>query len=121
MTTPGVRRKSFGIRGDRRMALCRRQSYMRESCAWVRAVLGRVVFYGGLLWFAWWWILAMPGDGRGGRLRRLTLAAGGLRDRLRHDVEVLASQIGERNVPEHAEQLGRAAAFIETSLAGAGY
>jgi len=87
--------------------------------AWL--VLSRVLFYGGLLFAVWWWMLWMPGPRGRPRSRPPTASEIDLAHQLRADVEVLAGVIGERNVLYKPWQLEKAAAFIETSLAGAGY
>ncbi len=72
-----------------------------------------LALFAALIWFA----VAMPGRPFRGPLP----AASGdeLERRLRDHVEALAGDIGERNA-DHAEQLGRAARYIETELGAAG-
>ncbi len=61
----------------------------------------------------------MPGKSHVGPLPPLTPAQAELRDALRRDVEILAEQIGERNLL-HPPRLRAAAEHIEKSLAKAG-
>jgi hypothetical protein len=67
---------------------------------------------------AWWFLIRMPG-------KNLSVAAPlcprevALREELRADVQMLAGQIGERNMARYP-QLNAAADFIETSFARAG-
>lgn len=65
-------------------------------------------------------MIRMPGQSFAGPLPELTAEQAAMRDRLRADLQILAGDIGERNlmVPE---KLQAAAAFIERSLADAGY
>ena len=86
-----------------------------------RSVLSRVLLYGGILFAAWWWLLRMPGPARRPALRPLTASETTLAKQLRDDVGKLAGTIGERNVLYKPRQLEQAAAFIEASLASAGY
>lgn len=86
-----------------------------------RLVLSRVLFYGGLLFAVWWWMLRMPGPTGRPPLRPPTGAETALANQLRGDVAILAGKIGERNVLYKPRQLYQAAAFIEASLTGAGY
>ena len=62
----------------------------------------------------------MPGRSHDAPLKPLEGAQLPLRDALRHDVEKLAGEIGERNVFRHAK-LNEAATFIEQSFKDAGY
>jgi hypothetical protein len=62
----------------------------------------------------------MPGKSYTGPLPPLTDEQRALRDELMRDVDMLASQIGERNVWTYA-RLTAAADFIESSLTKAGY
>lgn len=70
-------------------------------------------------WLLWWFGMRMPGT------NLLTAAALSpdeiaLRDELRGDVQKLAGEIGERNMPRYA-QLNAAADFIEQSFTRAGF
>lgn len=81
----------------------------------------RVACYGSLLAMAAWWMFWTPGRGvpdvRPSRAANLTSLA----LQLRRNVEVLAGEIGERNLAFKPQQLEQAAVFIETSLKSAGY
>jgi len=81
----------------------------------------RVLFYGGLLFVAWWWMLRMPGRSFDGPLHPLTAAESELASRLSTDVHSLAGSIGERNVDGQPAQLAAAASFIERSFQESGY
>jgi Zn-dependent M28 family amino/carboxypeptidase len=85
-----------------------------------RLVLSRVLFYGGLLFAAWWWMLRTPGPTRIPPPRPLTAAETGLANQLRADIGTLAGTIGERNVLYKPRQLAQAADFIQHALANAG-
>jgi Zn-dependent M28 family amino/carboxypeptidase len=65
-------------------------------------------------------ILKMPGESFSGKLPALTAAESEITKALRADVELLAGKIGERNVTKY-DKLVAAAAFLEKTLAGAGY
>lgn len=84
-------------------------------------ILGRVLFYGVLLLGIWWWTLWTPGYSSRGPQRALSAHEAGLQAELRSDVETLAGQIGERNVPFNAQKLEEAAQFIDASMRTAGY
>ena len=71
------------------------------------------------LW-AYFTMIKMPGKSYTGPLPPLTDAQVSLRIELLRDVGKLAIQIGERNI-WHYKNLTAAAAFLETSLAEAGY
>jgi hypothetical protein len=64
--------------------------------------------------------IRMPGKSYRGPLPPLTPKEIDLRDTLRRNVEKLASEIGERNLPRYRE-LAAAADFLEASLARNGY
>src|SRR5438105_13637434 len=66
----------------------------------------------------WWFMIKMPGKNVSGAagLRGEDMA---LRGELVADVEKLAGEIGERNIP-HYSALSRAADFIEKSFSDAG-
>ena len=72
-----------------------------------------------LLW-AYLTMIRMPGKSYSGLLMPLTGAQAALRDALRRDVEMLASEIGPRGVVRPIE-LAASADFIERSLQQAGY
>ena len=72
-----------------------------------------------LLW-AYLTMIRMPGKSYSGPLMPLTGAQTALRDALRRDVEMLASEIGPRGVVRPIE-LAASADFIERSLQQAGY
>lgn len=65
-------------------------------------------------------MIRMPGTSHRGPLPSLGPAGAALQDALRRDVEHLAGEIGERNLTRY-EGLRAAAAFLEASLASAGY
>jgi hypothetical protein len=64
-------------------------------------------------------MIGMPGKSFRGPLPPLGERELALRDALRRDVEVLAAEIGERNVPHHPA-LAAAADFVEQSFTSAG-
>jgi hypothetical protein len=64
--------------------------------------------------------IRMPGKSYRGPLPPLTPKEVDLRDGLRRDVEKLASEIGERNIPRYRE-LAAAADFLDASLAQSDY
>jgi hypothetical protein len=74
------------------------------------------------IFYLWTYLLMikMPGKSYTGPLPPLTDEQLALRDELVRDIEMLASQIGERNVWTYAS-LAAAADFIEASLMKAGY
>ncbi len=71
------------------------------------------------LW-AWATMIRMPGTSWRGPLPALTDAQGQAAERLRSDVQVLATEIGERNYRKY-EALGRAADRVERSFDAAGH
>jgi hypothetical protein len=73
-----------------------------------------------LLVVGWFQMIRMPGESFTGELPPLTAEESALKAELERDLEVLAVQIGERNVWNPTD-LARAADFIEESFAGAGY
>ncbi len=75
---------------------------------------------GGLSVVCWWSMIRMPGESHSGPLPPLTAGQAAVRDALRHDVEVLAGDIGERNVWRR-EALSRAADHIAAAFSAAGY
>jgi Zn-dependent M28 family amino/carboxypeptidase len=66
------------------------------------------------------WMISMPGDSWSGPLPPLSDAERRTADRLQHHVDVLAGQIGERNV-ELPDALAAAAGYIRDTLAAGGY
>jgi hypothetical protein len=66
----------------------------------------------------WWSMMRMPGKNPPSSAK-LTIADGNLRAELKSDVEKLAGDIGERNVPRYSA-LSAAADFIAQSLTAAG-
>lgn len=68
---------------------------------------------------AWWFLIHMPGANFGGSPAPLAAAEIALRAELIADIQMLAGEIGERNVPR-LPQLEAAADFIEQSLSRAG-
>jgi hypothetical protein len=91
-----------------------------KSIKIVKAIVGRIVFYGSILLLAWWWMLWTPGS-EDVQVRALNADEAGLEGQVRTDVDFLAGTIGERNVPDKAEKLEEAATFIFTSMNAAGY
>ncbi|HEV8677037.1 MAG TPA: M28 family peptidase [Methylomirabilota bacterium] len=69
---------------------------------------------------AWMLMLRMPGTSYRGPLPPLTAAEAMLRDELRRDVDVLAGEIGERDLMVPGN-LARAVAHLEAAFAAAGY
>jgi hypothetical protein len=82
-------------------------------------VVGAVLFLAGLVVHQYARAVSMPGESWRGALPPLTEEQGRLRDALRRDVEHLAGEIGERNMP-HILGLREAADWLETSLSAAG-
>ncbi|MBN9657767.1 MAG: M20/M25/M40 family metallo-hydrolase [Acidobacteria bacterium] len=80
----------------------------------------RIACYGSILAMAAWWMFWPPGGVADLRLAR-EANLDSLALRLRRDVEVLAGEIGERNLSFKPQQLEQAAAFVETSLKSVGY
>lgn len=70
---------------------------------------------------AWRTMVWMPGRSFRGAASPLDQRELQVRDSLVRDLQVLADDIGERNVSQRYEQLVAAAAFIEDSLGKAGY
>jgi hypothetical protein len=85
-----------------------------------RQVLARILFYGGLLFIAWWWMLRMPGQSYAGALAPLTALESATEAQLAATVGHLADGIGERNVLLHPQALSAAADFIESAFQSAG-
>ncbi|QOY91419.1 M20/M25/M40 family metallo-hydrolase [Paludibaculum fermentans] len=81
----------------------------------------RVVFYGFILAVAAWWMFWTPGCGVADVRTTSDANLAPLALQLRRDVNVLAGEIGERNLSFKPRQLEQAAAFIETALKNAGY
>jgi len=89
-----------------------------------RSALRRLGFFflvfGGTVLSFWWTMIRMPGNSFCGSLPPLNVEQTALRDELRHHVEKLAGEIGERNVFQ-PKGLNAAADYIETGLANAGH
>jgi hypothetical protein len=86
-----------------------------------RLVLSRVLFCGGIWCAAWWWMPRLPGQTAQPPSHLPAGAEIALAGQLRADIGMLAGTIGERNVLRKPRQLEQAAAFIEATLASAGY
>ncbi|HUE01509.1 MAG TPA: M20/M25/M40 family metallo-hydrolase [Bryobacteraceae bacterium] len=84
-------------------------------------VASSILFYGLILFGAWWWMLKMPGRSADGPLPPLPDDLGRLANELYSDVQTLAGEIGERNVPDNPQPLEAAENYIESSLQSAGY
>lgn len=82
---------------------------------WVRLTVLVLIVGLGLSFMIW-----MPGKSYRGPLPTLTGHEAELRDALRRDVQKLAGEIGERNLPRYGS-LVAAADFLEASLSAAGY
>lgn len=80
----------------------------------------RVLFYGGLLFLGWWWMLRMPGCSYHGPLRPLSASEISIASRLSADVHHLAGSIGQRNVTA-PRSLDAAADYISDSFRAGGY
>ena len=87
----------------------------------LKAVLGRIVIYGLILLGAWWWMFWTPGRASVSQVRPFSADDLALERQLHNDVQVLAKEIGERNIPANPRQLEAAAAFVDSSLTAAGY
>jgi len=74
-----------------------------------------------LLFVAWRQMVWMPGRSFRGSVPPLSEEESQLREELRHELTVLAEDIGERNISRRYEQMVLAAEFIERSLSNAGY
>lgn len=89
-----------------------------------RAALKRLailaIMLGTLIAWAWFTMIQMPGESYRGQLPPLTPREVALREALRRDVDVLASQIGPRNY-EYYKNLTAAAGFLRSELTQAGY
>jgi len=70
---------------------------------------------------AWCFVVSMPGRKFQGPVQPLTKSEHFLREVLRVDLHVLATQIGERNISHCYQQLVRSAEWIESELRLAGY
>jgi hypothetical protein len=86
-----------------------------------RIVFSRILFYGAILFAAWWWMVRMPGRSAEGSLQPLSDGEARLAMRLQRDVQILAAEIGERNIPENPQRLAAAADYIEREFRTAGY
>ena len=71
--------------------------------------------------FAWASMIWMPGKSCHSAAFPLDEQEVQVRDALEHDLNILANQIGERNIAQRYEQLIEAAKFIERSLQEVGY
>ena len=94
-----------------------------EGCPIDETTSRRVVFYGVLLTLGllgWTAMIRMPGKSYAGPIPRLDASQEAIRDALRRDVDMLAGQIGERNLSRYGA-LQSAARALEVSLAAAGY
>jgi hypothetical protein len=122
---PAASRNSRADDHRQRIAGRKRQCGVWESetrsAKIAKAVLSRVLFYGSILLCAWWWMLWTPGRASVGPLQPLNADELRLEGQLRDDVEMLAADIGERNVAGKPKKLEEAAQFIESSLRTAGY
>lgn len=74
-----------------------------------------------LLFVAWRQMVWMPGRSFRGVVPPLSDKESQLREELKHELTVLAEDIGERNISQCYEQMVSAAKFIEGSLRSAGY
>ena len=92
-----------------------------RSAGIAKAILNRVVVYGGILLCSWWWMLWTPGRTDVDLLQPLNADELRVEGRLRDDVDSLANRIGERNLDFKPEKLDEAAQFIDYSLRSAGY
>ena len=92
-----------------------------RSAKIIRAIVTRVLFYGSILFGAWWWMIWTPGDQRVPPLRPLNADELAIENQVRSDVNFLAGQIGERNIPGKSAQLEQAAEFIVGSMSASGY
>ena len=81
-----------------------------------RAPASVLILLLGAALVAWWIMIRMPGTSFRGLPPALTSEEQALRDELKQAVQVLAGEIGERNM-EHYPQLEAAVDFIERSFA----
>jgi acetylornithine deacetylase/succinyl-diaminopimelate desuccinylase-like protein len=86
-----------------------------------KAIGSRILFYGAILWGAWWWMLWTPGHEGVPLIKALNADESGFEREVRNDINFLAGNIGERNLPDKAEELEQAAAFIDRSMNLVGY
>jgi Zn-dependent M28 family amino/carboxypeptidase len=93
------------------------QILSRAACIRLAILLAAVVFVTGWFWFA---MIRMPLSSYDGPWVPLDAAEEALRQGLQRDVEVLAGEIGDRNV-FIPEKLRAAAGYIENALREAGY
>jgi hypothetical protein len=82
---------------------------------------GFVLLFGVVVILGWWKMIRMPGKSHQGPLPAADEQLLGLAAELRHDVQHLAEEIGERNVLRHPKELVQAADWIEAELARVGY
>jgi hypothetical protein len=87
---------------------------------WNRFSWIRMSLLAGLIGVAIAYMIWMPGESFNGPAVPLSEHEAGLRESLRHDVEILAGEIGERNLTEYPNLLA-AADFLEASFAEMGY
>ena len=82
-----------------------------------------IVFTGviGMGLGVWWTMIHMPGVSSQGPLPASDDSLRSLDKELRQDVTALAVTIGERNLRNRPEELGRAARYLQTELTAAGY
>src|SRR4029077_14497159 len=93
------------------MPLC----FMRRILFSVLRVIGALV---EIALLTWWFIIRMPGKNVS-RAATLKPEEVTLRDELKADVQKLAGEIGERNIPRYPALLA-AADFIDQAFTGAG-
>jgi hypothetical protein len=84
----------------------------------VRGLVAAVLL---LIVMGWWTMIHMPGKSFSGPLPPADDAITSLAAELRGDVELLAVEIGERNVGRRPEALARAADWLEGEFRKAGY
>jgi Peptidase family M28 len=90
----------------------------RSKMVYVLTILGGMFL---AVFVAWRWMIWMPGKPFAGAPPPLDAHEAQVHDALRHDLTVLAQDIGERNVSRRPAQLDEAAQFIVRSLRMAGY
>lgn len=83
------------------------------------AVVAALIVLAGVV-IGWWAMIRMPGKSHRGDLPPLSASGRALAAELRGDVEMLALEIGERNIP-NAANLRRAADVLEAELERAGW
>lgn len=85
-----------------------------------RTLAGFLIATAGGIWYAGCQMMSMPGKSFAGPLPALTDDQIALRDQLRAHVQVLAVDIGERNIP-HYPELQKTAEYVENTLKRFGY